>query len=82
MAVVEEKWEAELEKLTAKDERARNVYAARQHIVGQIRTLRCPRPFQDFDGCFALKCHLSGCGFCAWCLKDYPSLVKEILEAC
>ena len=44
VAAVEEKREAELEKLTAMDESARKVYAARQHIVGQILTLRCPRP--------------------------------------
>ncbi len=62
-------------KLTAMDERTHNVYAARQHIVGQILTLHCPRPnskqaFLDFDGCFALKCHLSRYCFCTWCPKD------------
>jgi hypothetical protein len=87
MAAVEEKWEAELEKLTAMDERARNVYAARQHIVGQILTLHCPRPnckqaFLDFDGCFALKCHLSGCGFCAWCPKDCGGCARACKRVC
>lgn len=42
-------------------------------IQEDILNLKCPRckaVFTSFEGCFALKCHLCNCAFCAWCLQD------------
>jgi Ankyrin repeats (3 copies) len=67
----------------AKQELARaaaldDVGKARAHVLDSILMLKCPRchkAFDDFDGCFAVKCRDlegNGCGaaFCGYCLKD------------
>jgi hypothetical protein len=67
----------------AKQERAREaaqdaVSKARSHIINNILMLKCPRchkAFDEFDGCFAVRCtdtEGNGCGaaFCGYCLKD------------
>jgi hypothetical protein len=49
------------------------VEGARQHVVEQLLTLKCPRceaAFLDFTGCFALACHFCDCRFCGYCLAD------------
>ena len=71
-AEYKEKYEAEVEKMRALDERGRKVMMARTHIINKILTLSCPNghAFVDFDGCFALKCSMCPCHFCGWCLAD------------
>jgi Ankyrin repeats (3 copies) len=67
----------------AKQELARaaaldNVSKARAHVLDSILMLKCPRchkAFDDFEGCFAVRCRDTegnGCGaaFCGYCLKD------------
>jgi hypothetical protein len=49
------------------------VFKAREHVIENILTLKCPRcqaAFIDWDGCMALTCAACGCGFCGWCLSD------------
>jgi hypothetical protein len=73
----------------AKQERVREagqdaVSKARSHIISNILMLKCSRcqkAFDDFDGCFAVKCRDTagnGCGacFCGYCLKDCGSSVQ------
>ncbi len=63
----------EKERVARMDELQRAVHEARQYIVDDIVTLKCPRcqaAFLDFEGCFALRCNQCRCGFCAWCLDD------------
>eukprot|EP00413_Alexandrium_margalefii_P031013 CAMPEP_0204557642 /NCGR_PEP_ID=MMETSP0661-20131031/30471_1 /ASSEMBLY_ACC=CAM_ASM_000606 /TAXON_ID=109239 /ORGANISM="Alexandrium margalefi, Strain AMGDE01CS-322" /LENGTH=371 /DNA_ID=CAMNT_0051564779 /DNA_START=19 /DNA_END=1131 /DNA_ORIENTATION=+ len=67
---------AELRRLQALDEQQRRVRWARNYIVEDILTLKCPRcrqAFLDFVGCFALQCSRCPCGFCAWCGADSGS---------
>lgn len=61
---------SELQHLASLNECRRKVHAARNHIVEEILTLKCPvcgQAYIDFEGCFALKCSRCAAGFCAWC---------------
>eukprot|EP00961_Rhodomonas_salina_P093268 1255120-Rhodomonas_salina.1 len=62
---------------------------ARQHILQDIMTLKCPRQgcgqaFVDFEGCFALRCSRPSCkcGFCAWCLEDCGQDAHAHIRTC
>ena len=55
------------------------------HITNGVLSLSCPRcsmVYTDFTGCCALKCHSSGCGFCAWCLEDCGSDAHSHVARC
>lgn len=68
-----ERLAAETHRLTVLSESERKRHIARNHIVEEILTLKCPRcgqAFVDFEGCFALNCSRCSCGFCAWCGAD------------
>ena len=68
-------FEADRKRIAAiQDLKKREAETLRMDIVEEILTLRCPRchfPFDDFDGCFAIKCGQPNCAsFCGWCLQD------------
>ena len=64
-----------------------SVEEARQHIITQILTTKCPKPgcaqvFLEFEGCASLRCSNENCyvvgynkktNFCAWCGKAWGS---------
>lgn len=63
----------EQERLAKLSEDERRLIGNKTHIIDTILTLRCPRckaAFDDFDGCFSLRCGNCPCSFCAMCLKD------------
>lgn len=81
-----------LEKETAAETKLRE---AREHVIEEIFTLRCPnelckQAFVDFSGCMALTCSRCRTGFCAYCLKHcghdahahigHCKLAKEMVE--
>jgi hypothetical protein len=82
-----ERLEAEQARLAALSAQELRVHGERQHILEELLTLKCPRAacrqaFVDFEGCFALKCGVCGCGFCAWCLEDCRADAHAHVLAC
>lgn len=45
-----------------------------EYIIEDVFTLKCPKcanSFDNFSGCFCLKCCYCETNFCAWCMKYY-----------
>jgi serine/threonine protein kinase len=83
-AVHTHRFEEELTKLRAMDERTRFMHLARIDLQEQKLTLRCPRkecaqPFDDFDGCCALTCSKCSVQFCAWCFWAPPAMLHGLV---
>ena len=60
------------------------VLQAREKIIEDMLTLKCPRQhcrnaFVDFDACFALTCNVCSCAFCVYCLHDCG---RDVLLLC
>jgi hypothetical protein len=73
---MERDFQRRLEVELARSVQDQTVRLHRNHILDKLLSLSCPRcerVFDDFEGCFALKCSGKGgcgCGFCGWCLED------------
>ena len=68
-------------------ERERRLLAAKQTIVEEHLTWKCPRPdcrqaFFDFQGCTALECSRCPCHFCGWCLQDCGGDAHDHVRQC
>lgn len=70
---IEKTLRLQLEAEALKTAEQRMIDEASRKITEDILNKKCPRcgqVFDDFDGCFALRCNNCPCAFCACCLKD------------
>jgi hypothetical protein len=68
-------------------EEERQLRALANEVRETILNCRCPkancgRVFQDFEGCFALKCSSCNTAFCGWCLADCGADAHGHVRAC
>jgi hypothetical protein len=58
---------------------------AELHIIEKLLNLHCPRcgtVFDEFTGCFALKCHRCNAGICGWCMADCGNDAHPHVKEC
>lgn len=66
-------------------EEERQIRAETNEIRESILNCTCPKckqVFQDFEGCFALKCCSCNTAFCGWCLADCKQDAHAHVLAC